>query len=211
MASSLFSQERIHIEGGEYSFEAKQSFYVKQKAKTLFVDSFYIDKYEVSNERYAKAIGEEMHYPVVSISYEDALSFCKKEGGSLPSEEEWMVAASFEDGVYYEYATKSYPIMDETDPNVVQERAMELEVEGFGADIDLVNVEDALVGNNKIVGMLGNVWEMVLSDTNQVILKGGSFYNRESPQILKSSVRSKVLKSRLDQYEHIGFRCVYKK
>ena len=207
---TLGANERVSIDGGEYLVPDSDAFYAKD-GFSFVVKDFQIDRYEVSNERYGKKNIEEdeLSYPVVGLGYEDALKFCKKEGGTLPTSEQWMAAASFEKGVFFPFATKVYPIFDENDLNVVQERASELEVEGFGAFSDLVEVQEALVGNNDIVGMLGNVWEITLGDERFVTLKGGSFYNVESRELLRNKVQNKVLKSTLKQYEHIGFRCVY--
>jgi len=210
---TLHSAEIVEIKGGERIIPPSCGFYCASQASiTVSVKKFNIDRYEVSNEKYHKKNiqEDESHFPVVHISYEDAQKFCEKMGGTLPTNEEWMVAASFENGEFHPYSTKVYPINNEEDINVVEERASELETEGFGIFTDLVDVEEALKGKNNIIGMLGNVWEMVLSDGKYVTLKGGSFYNAQSPALLDSRANNKVLKSTLDQYEHIGFRCVYK-
>ncbi|MEA2050454.1 MAG: SUMF1/EgtB/PvdO family nonheme iron enzyme [Campylobacterota bacterium] len=203
----------IDIKGGIYKIPPFKSFYVDKKEQIVQIKDFKIDKYEVSNKLFGKkGINEdEQNYPVVKIKYQDAIKYCKQKGGDLPTKEQWLVASSFENNQFYQYSTKNYPLKNENDINIVQDRAVELEIDGFGAEFDLVEVQDALVGNNNIVAMLGNVWELTKSNTQYVYLKGGSFFNNEKKELLNNYIENRVLKSDLDQYEHIGFRCVYKK
>ena len=214
-ATSLaIANDVVKIKAGEYILPPSKNFYsTKSESSKLMMKDFTIDRYEVSNKRFNKKniSDDEAEFPVVKINYKQADEFCKKEGGKLPTKEEWLVAASYENKEFHPYSTKTYPILDENDLNIIEDRASELEQYGFGAFSDIVEVQEALIGNNSIVGMLGNVWEMTLSDGDYVTLKGGSFYNVESAELLDNRVQSRVLKSLLNQYEHIGFRCVYKK
>lgn len=75
-------------------------------------ESFYIDKYEVSNERYKKFCDatnrpypapsfdpnyfKKSKFPVIGISYEDAEAFAKWMDKQLPTEKEWEKAASWD-------------------------------------------------------------------------------------------------------------------
>ncbi len=211
---SIFASDIITIKGGIYTIPSSSSFYIKDfKEKTIKIDSFKIDKYEVTNKEFGKKNipVDEINYPVTSVSYKKAIQYCQKKSGTLPTNQQWIVASSFEDDKFYPYSTKKYPIKDENNINIIEERAIELEIDGFGAELDLVDTKDALIGNNGLVGMLGNVWEMTKNKTELVTIKGGSFYNIESFDILDNRVENKVLKTMLVDYEHIGFRCVYKK
>jgi len=214
ITSISFANQTITIEGGKYLFPSQNLFYYSSDKRDIEIESFMIDKYEVSNKRFGKEIEfeEDKNLPVLKIGYEEARSFCKKNGGDLPTKEQWLIASSFENRIFYPFVTKHYPIIDENNINVIQERAIELEKEGsFGAFNDLVDVENALIGNNGIVGMCANVWEMIKSSGEYVVLKGASFYDSEKYDLMNTQIETKVLKASLREYEHIGFRCVYEK
>jgi len=74
----------------------------------VYLDEYYIDKYEVTNEQYAKFIKEtgrripiswfdsrfnQPKQPVVGIMWEDAVAYAKWVGKRLPTEAEWEKAA----------------------------------------------------------------------------------------------------------------------
>lgn len=171
--------------------------FVNTPKRIVYLKPFYIDKYEVSYKdialKYPRLIpdyfeDDEMSIAVFNISYQQALDFCKSKGGDLPTEDEWIIAASF-DTKFHKYPTKFRP-----------EQVLD----------DIIDVKATLKGINGIYGMLGNVWEMVKSSGDFVLVKGGSFYDYDKKPLLDVRVRNFVLKKDIASRLTIGFRCVYR-
>ena len=193
------------------------------------VDSFYIDKYEVTNKDYLEFCQETGHklpefwnidifksgenyltYPVVGISFSDANKYAEWAGKRLPTEAEWeysarggLVGKDFPNGDVW---TKEKAKQDNIGWKNMIEPVGSYEPNGYG-----------------LYDMAGNVWEWVadrhsetyykeseydnpkgpLNGSNRVI-RGGSWHSGEMCK--KVFYRKGLISNWLDFA--VGFRCV---
>lgn len=102
----------------------------EQPQRKIYLDAFWFDQYEVTNEHYARCVtvgvcrkpaqarsntrplyygnAEFAAYPVIYVAWLDAKNFCAWSGKRLPTEAEWEKAARSADG-------RRYPWGDEFD------------------------------------------------------------------------------------------------
>ena len=175
----------VDIPGGEF----KRG----EEGEATYVMAYRIGRYPVTNRQYAHFMAEnpthpvpyldevwaepynwdprvrtypegKANHPVVLVSWEDALAYCKWAGVRLPTEEEWEKAARGEDGPAYPW--------------------------GDTFDLQRANVRESGIGSTTPVGVYpdgaspyslldcaGNVWEWTMSreGENQIVIRGGSW------------------------------------
>jgi formylglycine-generating enzyme required for sulfatase activity len=133
LCTSIFSQtpgdKMVLIPAGEFNMGKNSTAPTDwQPEHRVKVNSFYMDKCEVTNQEYHnfcmatknplpqfwsmkefKSGLDFPHYPVVGVSYSDAEKYAKWSGKRLPTEAEWEYAAR--GGL----SDKNYPLGDQTD------------------------------------------------------------------------------------------------
>lgn len=95
------------VEGGTFTIGDERGRPDEREPGEVYVDTFYMDLYEVTNEQYAACIAAGLcerpmpfrffmapRQPVVAVSWYDANHYCEMLGKRLPTEAEWERAAS---------------------------------------------------------------------------------------------------------------------
>jgi formylglycine-generating enzyme required for sulfatase activity len=175
---------------------------ISRPAHKVFVEAFYIDKYEVTNEMYdACAYAVECRrprnpgsvtrttyysnpvfadYPVLYVDWSMAVAYCEWRGARLPTEAEWEKAARGTDERIYPWGD---PIIDCSYANLA----------GCVGDTTPVDQYDKSQSPYGVYGMAGNVWEWTstlsklypynptdgredLSKSGKRIARGGSWH-----------------------------------
>ncbi len=226
----------IFVPGGEFqrgrSYEwddYKVAYYPRANqddtpVRAIHVDPFYLDKSEVTNDRYAaflKATGHRAPFhwrkgaspegktlhPVVNVSWDDARAFCRWERKRLPTEAEWERAArGLVEGQMYPWGDRPPTIKDAH----------------YGAQ-DTAPVCSAQPNSLGLCDMIGSVWEWTtdrygrtyyagapprnpLGPPNGLyrVLRGGSWFDQPG-LFLTTAYRSWARPA--ERSSTIGFRC----
>ncbi|HKX31723.1 MAG TPA: bifunctional serine/threonine-protein kinase/formylglycine-generating enzyme family protein [Blastocatellia bacterium] len=175
------------------------------------VGSFYLDRYEVTRERYLtdSQLGvESRNLPMTGVTWTDADNYCRSIGKRLPSEAEWEFAARRPDG-------RRYPWGSDFDPGK--------------ANIDTTDGKLSPVGSHPggdsasgISDLTGNAWEWTADDFRSYpgssfragncpapckIIRGGAFDTK--PELATATYRAAYPITSNDRsiYANTGFRC----
>lgn len=184
--------------------------------EVCFEDSFWIDKYEVTNEQYGstgcESTSSEPAQPRNCVAWLEALAHCQVRGALLPTEAEWEYAAAGSDSL-------AFPWGDE----YLSTNVIGVFDEEYGGE-STASVGSRPDGASWVgaLDMSGNVWEWtstmyadypyVETDgrenmENEIsirVLRGGSAYNYR--YYLRSAVRDRNIQSLVNS-DFIGFRC----
>ncbi|MGH7251465.1 MAG: formylglycine-generating enzyme family protein [Nitrospiraceae bacterium] len=172
----------------------------------VFLDAFYIGKYEITNHQYHTFVKSAGHrppenenpkfsiwragamldgvgeLPVINVSWEDAAAYCKWAGGRLPTETEWEKAARGTDGRIYPWGN---------DPVTGNRSNFSIEnVTFWDGPATLARKDQYEYGRSPYGAyeMAGNVWEWVQDFYDENYYKNSPAKNPSGPSSGKERV-----------------------
>ena len=121
-------REMVLIPEGVFTRGSDSGGFDEKPEQEIYLDAFYVDKHEVSVEFYNKfrraanymepavpffqgdySILQTPNFPVVGVSWLDAVNYCKWAGKRLLTEAEWEKAARGTHGLIYPWGNKMLP------------------------------------------------------------------------------------------------------
>jgi len=208
--------EMVLVPDGKFTMGSDTGDTDEKPPHDVFLDAYYIDKYEVTNALYKVCVEAEIcsqpantnHYnnsqyaqhPVVYVDWNMTKEYCEWRDARLPTEAEWEKAARGTDGRTYPWGEG----IDDTFANYSRNIGDTTPVGNYPKGVSPYGAYD----------MAGNVWEWVADwyvaypgntdstdfyGTTLRVLRGGSWYN------LNSYVRSAYRNDYYPAYTNIGF------
>jgi len=171
--------EMVRVPAGEFTMGSETGEEDEKPVHIVYLDEYYIDKYEVTNAQYRVCVEAEVcvppwnqerygdvtkaNHPVGSVYWEQAVIYCEWAGKRLPTEAEWEKAARGTDG-------RVYPWGNEFDGTRLNLCDNECKHDWGDKSVDDGYAETAPVGFYEsgkspygAYDMAGNVWEWVSS------------------------------------------------
>ena len=223
-------KEMMYVPAGEFVMGSNDDDDEKPP-HTVYLDSFYIDRYPVTNAEYKKFVdathhpppkhwwngqippGKENH-PVVYVSWLDAVAYAQWAGKRLPTEAEWEKAASWDD---IKKEKRVYPWGNDFDP-----RKCNSSESGIGDTTPVGKYSpqgDSFYG---VADMAGNVWEWCADWYDENYYKNSPKENPKGPASGRYRVRrggswlsnsidvraaNRLINEPDNRNIHLGFRC----
>lgn len=207
----------------------------------VYLDAFYIDQYEVTNDQYRACVETGVctppsnnyfyvrqrygDYPVNSISWFQADTYCRWAGKRLPTEAEWEKAARGTDGRLFPWGSE----FDSSRANLCDVRCphlwSDLDTDDGYASLAPVGSYPEALSPYGAYDMIGNVWEWVadwyaddyyaLSPVEnptgpdhgaELVARGGGFFTSPAGSSVASRTYDRLRSSPRHGYT-IGVRC----
>jgi formylglycine-generating enzyme required for sulfatase activity len=183
---------------------------------TVYLDAYYMDKYEVTNALYAACVKAGTcpiptkrpikydnnsafdNYPVF-VDWNMANTYCKWRGGQLPTEAQWEKAARGTDG-------RTYPWGEEIDCNKANYWARDGRGGSCVGDTTAVGSYESGKSPYGIYDLAGNVWEWVADWYDATYYQNSPLENPLGP----SSGQKRVLRGGAWNVSNVGARSAYR-
>ncbi|RPJ28707.1 MAG: TIR domain-containing protein [Chloroflexi bacterium] len=175
--------EMVLVPAGEFTMGNDNNSPDEKPVRTVYLDSFYIDKYEVSNVSYAICVkkgfcdvpvetdsytrssyyGNELYadYPVIHVTWSMANEYCEWRGALLPDEARWEKAARGTDGRIYPWGSNFDPTGANFCDYECAFRWAEKKFNDQHNDTAPVNSYENGRSPYEVYNLSGNVWEWV--------------------------------------------------
>ncbi len=173
----------VLVSAGEFIMGAENGASNELPVHKVYLNSFYIDKTEVTNAMYKLCVdtrvcslpsNEEFYrkanyidYPVVYVSWNDAKKYCEWAGQRLPTEAEWEKAARGTDG-------RTYPWGNGIDCRKANYGSCFGSMRSVGFYTDVPSPYGAL-------DMVGNAWEWVSDWYGELYYANSPYENPQGP------------------------------
>jgi formylglycine-generating enzyme required for sulfatase activity len=212
------------VSAGEFSMGSGSGDTDEVPVHPVYLDAYYIDKYEITNSQYKECVlagacykpndvsnyenSQYADHPVLYLDWDMAKTYCGWRGAQLPTEAQWEKAARGTDG-------RTYPWGEGIDCS----KANYLSCTGSTSD---VTTHQSGISPYGVFDMAGNVWEWVADWYSENYYETSPAHNPTGPdsgtlRVLRSgawNVGSDVARTSLRNAKppssfdnDIGFRC----
>lgn len=173
----------------EFPLEAESTFADERPQHKVFLDAFYIDKFEITNEQYqaflkataykAKSYLDESPYndpnlPAVVLEWEDVVAYAKWAEKRIPTEAEWEKAARGTDG-------RIWPWGNEWNPSILNANDGDGSLDGY-AQTAPVGQYPKSASPYGVYDLAGNIWEWVADWYDPNYYKTSPYKNPKGPR-----------------------------
>jgi serine/threonine-protein kinase len=189
--------EQVYVPSGSFMMGSFNGDSHEQPAHEVYLDGYWIDKFEVTNAQYEKCVDEGKcetpfknatftrasyfgtaiyaNYPVVYVSWAKAKAYCEWAGGRLPTEAEWEKAArgNTDTRVYPWGGALDGGKANYCDRNCESDKKDQNVNDGY-ADTAPIGYYPGGASPFGVMDMAGNVWEWVAD------WYGAEYYSRQT-------------------------------